>query len=235
MTRAGRWPGVAGLVLVAGLGGCAQSEALLADRGNRYCLQAGGLGAAGGALAGAALGRAVAGPRNNSGAMLAGAVIGGVAGAIAGCRYGIWVADRRAGYETARARLEAEGGNVRRTNESLAQVNLQLRQGLEDRRKALAKASAEARGSAERVELREALARTLEQDEKGAREQLQAAERELEVHRRTLAELRGQRQPVDPAELARYQVQVREMERSVAELGQLTRQYAAASGQVAQL
>lgn len=225
---------MAALAVLPALGGCQQAQEALADRGTRYCLQAGGLGAAGGALAGGALGRVAAGGHDNTGAIIAGAVLGGIAGGLAGCRYGIWVAERRAGYESAKARLEAETRNVAQTNESLAQVNGRLREGLDDRRRQLARASEQAKGSAGRVRARQQLASTLERDQQGAREQLETAERELDAHRKALAELQAQRGRVDPAELAAYRAKVQAMEQSVAELRQITRQYAAASGRVAQ-
>src|SRR3954470_13298047 len=99
-------------LLVVSLFGCSETSSgpggLLASRGNRYCLQAGALGAAGGAAGGALLGRALAGGHDNTTSMLAGALIGPAIGGLASCRYGVWVANQRQAYENEQARLTGE-------------------------------------------------------------------------------------------------------------------------------
>src|SRR4051794_19799743 len=99
-------------LMVVGLPGCSQFPAdpggVLASRGNRYCLQAGALGAAGAAAGGALLGRALADRDDRGQATVAGALLGAIVGGFASCRYGVWVADRRQGYENAQARLTGE-------------------------------------------------------------------------------------------------------------------------------
>lgn len=75
--RAGRPAAIGGLVAALALGACAQGQGY--DTGTTS-LGGVGLGTGGGAGAGALLGRAIAGKRDNTLAMLGGALLGGVAG-----------------------------------------------------------------------------------------------------------------------------------------------------------
>jgi hypothetical protein len=224
--------------LAVGAAGCGQTGAgggLLASRGGRYCMQAGALGAAGGAAAGALAGRAVAGQHNNTGAMLAGALIGAIASAAASCSYGVWVAGKREAYDNEQAMLDGELENSRQTNQSLAELNGRLEGNLAEREAELDALRRTASRSRRQAASQERLAAQLQQGHEGAKQQLAAAEGELQRHRQALADLRSQPQQVDPNQLDAYRQQVAELEGAVRELEDLTQQYANASGAVAQL
>lgn len=160
----------------------------LAERGNRYCLQAGGLSALAGAAAGAGAGYALT--RDYTGALI-GATIGAIGGAIAGCKYGVWVADRRQTYDSESEQLNAELENAVKTNNSLADLNQQLRSGLTEREKQLVQLQ-KMQGQADQKRLaKEQLATEIKANRKGVEEQLDQAEKELAIHKATLVQLQN--------------------------------------------
>jgi hypothetical protein len=212
---------------------CESANSLLDSQGNRYCLQAGGLGALAGSAAGAGLGYAVT---KDPTAALIGAGIGAAAGLLGGCKYGVWIADRRQTYESEQARLNAELNNAQKTNESLSEMNGKLQKGLAERETQLAQLMQSGRQAQQTVAAKQRLAEELAEDRQGIQKQLQQAESELSFHKRTLVELETRsKQEVNPDELREYQERVKTMGKEVAELRQLNQQYARADSRVQRL
>lgn len=233
--------------------GCAQVqdrfEQTFSDRGDRYCLQAGGLGALAGGAVGAGIGYAAT--KSGTGALVGG-LIGGIGSAIAGCRYGIWVADRRKAYESEQAQLNAELKNAADTNRSLAELNSKLRAGITEREEQLALLEKAQIQAAQKHTAKKQLVQELATNRQGIATQLEQAEKELAVHQQTLTELRksdgegvqsaaltdaGQvaDREVSAAQLAEYKKRIEEMKQAVAELRGLNQQYARADSRIAKL
>ena len=214
-----------GVATVLLLSSCQATQDLLADRGNRYCLQGGGLGTLAGGGIGAGIGAALGG---RQGALIGG-LLGAAVGGLSGCRYGIWVAERRETYDSEQERLNAELTNAQETNASLASLNAQLESDFDQRRQTLEKLQAEREQTQAAVAQRSKFAEELQANLKGVTEQTQKAEEELAVHQRELARLQAAASQVDPDELEQYRTQVAEMDREVRQLRNITQQYAEAS------
>jgi hypothetical protein len=224
---------VAFAICIAPLMACESVNSFLDSQGNRYCLQAGGLGALVGSAAGAGIGYAVS--EDATGALI-GAGIGAAAGLLGGCQYGVWIADRRKTYESEQARLNAEFSNAQKTNESLSEMNEKLRKGLAEREVQLAQLTQAGRRDQQTVAAKQRLAKELAENRQGIQQQLQQADSELSLHKRTLVELQTKsKQQVDPGELRQYQERVQAMGQEVAELRQLNQQYARADSRVQRL
>lgn len=220
-------------ICIAALVACESVNSFLESQGNRYCLQAGGLGALVGSAAGAGIGYAVT--KDATGALI-GAGIGAAAGLLGGCQYGVWIADRRKTYESEQARLNAEFGNAQKTNESLSEMNTKLREGLAEREVQLAQLTQAGRRDQQTVAAKQRLAKELAENHQGIQQQLQQAESELSLHKRTVVELQTKsKQQVNPGELTQYRERVQKMEQEVAELRQLNQQYARADSRVQRL
>lgn len=105
--------------------------------------------------------------------------------------YGVWVADRRQTYDSESERLNAELANAVETNNSLADLNQQLRSGLSDREKQLGQLQ-KMQGQADQKRLaKEQLATEIKANRKGVEEQLDQAEKELAIHKATLVQLQN--------------------------------------------
>ncbi len=193
-------------------------------RGDRYCLQAGGLGALGGAAGGAGLGYLLGDERG----ALIGAVLGGAIGLVTACRYGVWVADRREHYDSEQERLSAELENAQRTNISLAELNDELLEGLQERQQSLASVRARGLRDQQALQQRQQIAQELNENEQGIKQQLAEGEKELATHHRVLVQLQQNAGNAQQAEIEEYERRIALMEGEVNELHAIAQQYAQA-------
>ena len=220
-------------ICIAVLTACESANSFFESQGNRYCLQAGGLGALVGSAAGAGIGYAVT--KDATGALI-GAGIGAAAGLLGGCQYGVWIADRRKTYESEQARLNAELDNAQKTNASLTEMNQKLREGLAEREAQLAQMKQASSQVQQTATAKQQLGKELAENRQGIQKQLQQAESELSFHKQTLVEMQTKsKQQIEPAELKEYQERVRAMGQEVAELRQINQQYARADSRVQRL
>ena len=110
-----------------------------------------------------------------------------------------------------------------------------LREDLAEREVQLAQLKA-GRRDQQTVAAKQGLANELAENRQGIQQQLQQAESELSLHKRTLVELKTRsNREVKPDELREYQERVKTMGKEVAELRQLNQQYARADSRVQRL